>query len=465
MQKSTDHETCGKESLCKERTDVTEEALTKEQKTNSAWLERRSLTMNLMEKICHRNNLNEAYKKVVSNKGAAGVDGMSVLQLKGWIKKNKDTCIASLMSGSYKPMPVKKVTIPKPGGGERMLGIPTVVDRLVQQAILQVLDPIIDPTFSKSSYGFRKGIGAHDALKDAQAYVAEGRSFVVDMDLEKFFDKVNHDMVMARLARHVGDKRLLLIVRRFLQAGMMDRGTFTERDIGTPQGGPLSPLLANLLLDDLDKELEKRGHKFCRYADDCNIYVKSQPAAERVLKTVKAFVENKLKLKVNDKKSAAARTTDRSFLGYVLRHDGKLLISRKSMDKFKDKVRAITKRSRGKKLETIVKELNSVLRGWCHYFKLHAFKTMFKDLDGWIRRKLRCYRLKQRKRCYSIVQWLIALGIKPYDAWCIGKSNKGWWRLSHTPQLDKAMNNTWFENELKLISLLTIYNNSLVSKS
>jgi len=259
----------------------------------------RALTVDLMEEVCQRENLNRAYRRVQANKGAPGVDGMTVGELGVWVKEHKESLMASLLDGSYQPQPVRGVEIPKPGGGIRQLGIPTVVDRLVQQAILQVLDPLLDPTFSASSYGFRPGRSAHDALAAAREYVAEGRVIVVDLDLEKFFDRVNHDMLMARLARPVADKRLLRIVRRFLNAGMMQGGVCVARHEGTPQGGPLSPLLANLLLDDLDKELERRGHRFCRYADDCNIYMQSRRAGERVLASVAQFLEGKLKLRVN----------------------------------------------------------------------------------------------------------------------------------------------------------------------
>lgn len=275
-------------------------------------------TDHLMEQVVDRDNLNRAYFRVISNKGSAGADGMTVDELLDWCRANGQALRESLLSGRYRPSPVKGVEIPKPGGGTRQLGIPTVVDRLVQQAILQVLDPILDPKFSDSSYGFRPGRGAHDALASASRHVSEGYVYVVDLDLEKFFDRVNHDILMARLARHVKDKRLLKIVRAFLTAGLMHDGVVHDRSEGTPQGGPLSPLLANLLLDDLDKELEKREHRFVRYADDCNIYVQSLKAGERVMASVKTFLEKKLKLRVNEEKSAVAMVNERSFLGYRL---------------------------------------------------------------------------------------------------------------------------------------------------
>lgn len=277
-----------------------------------------NLTDHLMEQVVDRHNLNRAYFRVLTNKGSAGVDGMTVDSLLDWCRANSQALRDSLLDGSYRPSPVKGVAIPKPGGGKRQLGIPTVVDRLVQQAILQVLDPILDPKFSESSYGFRPGRGAHDALASAGQHVSDGYVYVVDLDLEKFFDRVNHDILMARLARHVKDKRLLKIVRSFLTAGMMHHGVVHDRSEGTPQGGPLSPLLANLMLDDLDKELESRGHRFARYADDCNIYVQSRKAGERVMGSVREFIEKKLKLRVNEEKSAVAMVSERSFLGYRL---------------------------------------------------------------------------------------------------------------------------------------------------
>jgi RNA-directed DNA polymerase len=275
-----------------------------------------------MEKVCDRANLNQAYLRVKANKGAPGVDGVNVDELREWLHTHKDELIGSLLDGTYAPQPVKGVQIPKPGGGVRQLGIPTTRDRLVQQAMLQVLTPVLDPTFSENSFGFRPGRGAHDALKQAQQYVEDGRVFVVDMDLEKFFDRVNHDILMARLARNVKDKRFLRITRAFLNAGLMQNGVCVRRDEGTPQGGPLSPLLANLLLDDLDKELEKRGHAFCRYADDCNIYVHSLKAGERVMESITAFLAKRLKLRVNQEKSTVDYVDQRKFLGYRLLKGG-----------------------------------------------------------------------------------------------------------------------------------------------
>lgn len=413
----------------------------------TAWERNRSLTQHMMERVASSANLNQAYKRVKANGGAPGVDGMTVADLRSWIAENRERLIASLLDGDYLPSLVRGVEIPKPGGdGMRQLGIPTVVDRLVQQAITQVLEPILDPTFSASSFGFRPGRGAHDALRQAQKYVADGYEIVVDLDLEKFFDRVNHDILMARLARRIGDKRLLRIVRRFLQAGMMANGVCIERYEGTPQGGPLSPLLANLLLDDLDKELESRGHRFCRYADDCNIYVRSQAAGERVMASITTFLEKRLRLKVNRRKSAVAQTWERQFLGYRLRADGALFIALKSITRAKERLRRITRRNRGISLERMISEVNSFVTGWVTYFRLVQSPSTFRDLDGWLRRKLRCVRLKQCKRVFAMATFLQSAGVSARCAWYVAKSGKGWWRLAGSPPAHKAMDKAWFEN-------------------
>ncbi len=337
------------------------------------------LAENLMEKICEKANLNQAYKRVKSNKGAAGVDGMPLESLSAYIRSNKETLIRSLLDGSYQPQPVRGIKIPKPDGGERQLGIPTVVDRVFQQAIAQVLEPIFDPKFSESSFGFRAKRSAHQALKQAGKYVSQGYGFVVDIDLDKFFDRVNHDILMSRLARVIGDKRLLKIIRGFLTAGIMANGVCMRRAEGTPQGGPLSPLLSNILLDELDKELERRGHKFCRYADDCNVYVKSQKAGERVLESIRRFLSKTLKLKVNEEKSAVARVEKRKFLGYTLKSDGCLKIAKASLERVCGKIKLLTKRNRGMKLEQVIRDLNKYLLGWLNYFQLSDSK---KDIHG-----------------------------------------------------------------------------------
>ena len=418
-----------------------------EQQASTASDQQRALASNLMEEVCERDNLNRAYRRVKSNKGSPGVDGMTVHDLGSWLVEHKEELIASLRDGRYEPQPVKGVEIPKPNGGMRQLGIPTVRDRLVQQAILQVLEPLLDPTFSESSYGFRPKRNAHQALRQASEYVRQGRGIVVDIDLAKFFDRVNHDILMSRLVRHVGDKRLLRIIRRFLEVGMMCNGVCVARREGTPQGGPLSPLLANLLLDDLDKELEKRGHTFCRYADDCNIYVQTKVAGERVMASVTAFVEKRLRLRVNRNKSAVAHVSERKFLGYRLLSGGKLGIAPKSLARAKGRIRQITRRNRGVSLERMIGELNSFLTGWVAYYRHAACKSHLQRLDEWTRRKLRCVRLKQRKRAKPIADFLRTLGVPEWRAWILAMSGKGWWRLSGSPQAAEAMTLAWFKNQ------------------
>ena len=427
-------------------------APTEVSQASTAWDHERALTQDLMDVVSSSVNLNRAYKRVKANGGSAGVDGMTVDDLLGWIAANREALIASLLDGSYQPQPVRGVRIPKPGGGERQLGIPTVVDRLVQQAIAQALEPILDPTFSGSSFGFRPGRSAHDALRQARGYVADGYEIVVDLDLEKFFDRVNHDILMARLARRIGDKRLLRIVRRFLQAGMMQDGVCIGRQEGTPQGGPLSPMLANLLLDDLDKELERRGHRFCRYADDCNIYVRSQAAGERVMASVTAFLENRLKLKVNRQKSAVAPVGERQFLGHRLGKRGTLGIGRKSLARAKDKLREIMRRNRGVSLGRMVEAVNQFATGWVTYYRNAQCQSVLSELDQWVRHKLRCVKLKQCKQPATIIKFLKRNGVKEQPARRVASSGKGWWRLSSTEQAKRAMPVRWF-SELGLIEM------------
>jgi len=404
----------------------------------------RALSVNLMEEVTKRDNLNRAFRQVRANKGAAGVDGMTVGGLSDWIALHKDEVTAALLDGTYQPQPVRGVEIPKPGGGVRQLGIPTVVDRLVQQAILQVLEKILDPTFSTSSFGFRPGRGAHNALAQASRYVGEGRPIVVDLDLEKFFDRVNHDILLSRLARRLGDKRLLRIIRRFLEAGLLQDGVCVERHEGTPQGGPLSPLLANLLLDDLDRELERRGHKFCRYADDCNIYVRSQAAGERVLASVTQYLEEELKLRVNRSKSAVASVVERKFLGHRLLADGTQTIAPRSLERARDRIREITRRNRGVSFEQLVKELNSFLTGWVTYFRFAKAKSILTELGSWVRHKLRCVRLKHRKRAKAIAAFLHGLGVPWNRCWTTAACGKGWWRTAQSPAACEGMNLAWF---------------------
>lgn len=411
-----------------------------------------TLAQDLMAIVCSRSNLNRAYKRVKSNKGAPGIDGMTIEELGSYILIHKDEIVSSLLDGRYQPQMVKGVEIPKPKGGTRQLGIPTVLDRLVQQAIHQVLEPIFEPRFSNSSYGFRPKRSAHQALKSACEYVKSGKMWVVDIDLAKYFDQVNHDILMSRLTRVVGDKTLLKLIRRFLQAGMMTKGVVMERQAGTPQGGPLSPLLSNIMLNELDWELEKRGHTFCRYADDCNIYVSSEKAGQRVMESVKQFLATKLKLQINEAKSAVSKVHERQFLGYRIGKTGWLCMSDESLKRMKDKVRQLTKRNRGVSLERVIKSLNTYLPGWFRYFSQITGIDLWVKLDSWIRRRLRCYRLKQRKRKWPIAMYLIKLGVETRNAWRLAKSDKSWWRKSHNPIINTAMPNSWFDT-LGLFSL------------
>ena len=423
-----------------------------ERQAPAAWSQDRALTQHLMEEVASSANLNRAYQRVKANRGAPGMDGMTVADLRAWIAANRECLIVSLLDGSYRPQPVRGVEIPKLGGGMRQLGIPTVVDRLVQQAVAQTLEPRLDPTFSASSFGFRPGRSAHDALRQAREYVADGYTVVVDLDLEKFFDRVNHDILMARLARRIGDKRLLRIIRRFLQDWMMAAGVRIERHEGTPQGGPLSPLLANLLLDDLDKELERRGLRFCRYADDCNIYVRSQAAGERVMASVAAFLEGRLRLRVNRQKSAVAPVGERQFLGHRLGKGGSLGIAPKSLARAKDRLRRITQRNRGISLERMTAEVNAFTTGWVTYFRHAQSQYALRNLDGWLRRKLRCVRLKQCKRVKTIADFLQGNGVPEWRAWRLALSGKGWWRMAGSPSAHEAMPTKWF-GTLGLVSL------------
>lgn len=402
---------------------------------------RQTLVHDLMDAILERDNLNRAYKQVKANKGASGVDGMTVGELSGWLKQHKDTLLAQLRAGEYHPQAVRAVDIPKPDGSKRRLGIPTVIDRLIQQAILQVLQPLYDPRFSTSSYGFRPGRSAHMALQAGAAYVAQGRGIVVDLDLEKFFDRVNHDKLMGLLAQGIGDKKLLKLIRRYLEAGMSVEGLVSVREEGTPQGGPLSPLLANILLDQLDRELERRGHCFCRYADDCNIYVRSQKAGERVLASMSQFIAQKLKLKVNQAKSAVAEVATRKFLGHQLTAQGGLRLAAQSVAKLKAKVKEITRRNRGVSAEQVIGELGSYLPGWMGYYRLIEEGDSLRRLDSWIRRKVRCYRLKQTKGGTGLRRFLMGNGVANMPARQLASSGKGWWRLSRTPQASMAMSN------------------------
>ncbi|NOH95141.1 group II intron reverse transcriptase/maturase [Vibrio sp. AIC-3] len=401
----------------------------------------------LMEQICSSTNLNQALRRVKKNKGCAGVDKLDINATISRLRQasNGQELRQSLLDGSYQPQPVLGVEIPKASGGVRQLGIPTVLDRVVQQAITSVLSCIYEPKFSDSSYGFRPNRSAHHALSAASRYIREGRGYVVDIDLAKYFDTVNHDRLMHRLSQDIADKRVLKLIRSYLQVGIMRHGLVEQRQRGTPQGGPLSPLLSNIVLDELDKELERRGHKFCRYADDCQIYVRSEEAAHRVRESITEFLEQKLKLTVNRKKSAATRVTKRTYLSHRFQIDGRIGISKTAQAQMKKRVRQITKRNRGRELQVIITELTQYLRGWQHYFKLTVSKSAMQRLDEWIRRRLRCYRLKQRKRRHSIAIWLQRQGVTERNAWKLAMSDKGWWHLASTPQVNHAMPIKWFE--------------------
>lgn len=411
------------------------------------------------EAIFARENMQTALKRVESNKGAAGVDGMEVSELRGYLKEHWLEVREALERGTYRPSPVRRVEIPKPDGGVRLLGIPRVLDRLIQQAIAQVLTPMFEAVFSPHSYGFRPGRSAHQAVQQAQAYIAEGNEWCVDIDLEKFFDRVNHDMLMARVARVVKDKRVLKLTRAYLNSGVMINGVVMETEEGTPQGGPLSPLLSNIMLDDLDKELEKRGHKFVRYADDCNIYVKTQRAGERVLEGVKEFLEKKLKLKVNPKKSKVERATKAKFLGFSFwkqKREIYVRLAGRSKERFMEKMRYLTRRTRSGKLEDILKEVNQYTRGWMAYFRLATTPSVYQELDEWTRRRLRQLLWKRWKRGKTRYRKLVRLGV-PNERAALGAGGTSPWRMAHSPVVHEALSNAFWRSS-GLEGLLPRYN-------
>ena len=411
----------------------------------------------LLAAVVERENMWLALKQVERNRGAAGVDNMTVEQLRAYLREHWLRIKGELLAGDYQPLPVRKVEIPKPGGqGMRMLGIPTVIDRLIQQALHQVLSPLFESSFSESSYGFRPNRSAQQAVLKAREYVREGRRWVVDIDLEKFFDRVNHDVLMSRLARRIKDKRVLRLVRRYLQAGMMEGGIATARREGTPQGGPMSPLLSNILLDELDKELEQRGHKFCRYADDCNIYVRSRSAGERVMKSLTRFLERRLRLRVNAEKSAVARPWERKFLGYSLtwHRQSRLRVAASSVQRLKEKLREIFRRGRGRNLgKLIADELTPLLRGWMNYFRLAEVKGVFEELDGWIRRKLRGVIWRQWKRPFTRAQRLMQRGLAEVQAWKSTTNGRGPWWNAGASHMHAAFPKSYFDR-CGLLSLL-----------
>jgi RNA-directed DNA polymerase len=405
--------------------------------------------------VVERGNLKPAYQRVVENKGAAGVDQLAVSELKDHLKRHWSTIRARLLTDAYQPAPVRRVDIPKPHGGVRTLGIPTVVDRLIQQALHQVLQPLFEPTFSEASYGFRPGRSAHQALRRAREYVAQGKRWVVDMDLEKFFDRVNHDLLMSKLAMKIDDARVLTLIRRYLEAGMMGDGRVQPRTEGTPQGGPLSPLLSNILLSDLDRELERRGHAFCRYADDCNVYIASERAGVELLQRLTGFLAERLKLTVNTTKSAVARPWQRKFLGYSMtwHREPKLRIAASSLERLTKKVNALLRGGRGRNLGATIQTLNPLLRGWAAYFKLTQTKRTLEERDGWIRRKLRCLLWRQWKRPYARARNLMQRGLTEERAWRSACNQRGPWWNAGASHMNAAFPKSWFDH-LGLVSLL-----------
>ena len=416
-------------------------------------------TSMLLEEVLERNNMLLALKRVISNKGSHGVDGMKIDELREHIKKHWDTIKAKILESKYNPSPVRRVEIPKVDGGVRLLGIPTVQDRLIQQAIAQILSRIYEPLFSNNSFGFRPRRGAKDAVTKSKQYINEGNRWVIDMDLEKFFDKVNHDILMGKLEKKIKDKRLLLLIRKYLKSGILINGVSVTSAEGTPQGGPLSPLLANIMLDELDKELEKRRHKFCRYADDNNVYVKSKRAGIRVMESMIKLIENKLKLKVNKDKSAVDFVSKRKFLGfsfYFAKGGAEIRIHEKSIKRFKDKIKFYTNRNIGISMESRLKKLNQIMRGWINYYGIANAVAKLKELDKWIRRRLRACIWKQWKKISTRHRNLVKLGINKYKAWEYANTRKGYWRISKSPILSKSLNNKYLES-LGFVSLTQTY--------
>ena len=416
-------------------------------------------TSMLLEEVLERNNMLLALKRVISNKGSHGVDGMKIDELREHIKKHWDTIKAKILESKYNPSPVRRVEIPKVDGGVRLLGIPTVQDRLIQQAIAQVLSRIYEPLFSNNSFGFRPRRGAKDAVTKSKQYINEGNRWVIDMDLEKFFDKVNHDILMGKLEKKIKDKRLLSLIRKYLKSGILINGVSVTSAEGTPQGGPLSPLLANIMLDELDKELEKRRHKFCRYADDNNVYVKSKRAGIRVMESMIKLIENKLKLKVNKDKSAVDFVSKRKFLGfsfYFAKGGAEIRIHEKSIKRFKDKIKFYTNRNIGISMESRLKKLNQIMRGWINYYGIANAVAKLKELDKWIRRRLRACIWKQWKKISTRHRNLVKLRINKYKAWEYANTRKGYWRISKSPILSKSLNNKYLES-LGFVSLTQTY--------
>ena len=409
----------------------------------------------LMEQVVERGNMWKAYERVVRNKGAPGADGMTVGDLKAWLQAHWPAVKAALLTGSYLPREVRAVDIPKPSGGVRTLGVPTVVDRLIQQAVLQVLQPIFEDGFSESSYGFRPGRNAWQAVQAARDHVRSGRGWVVDIDLTKFFDRVNHDLLMARVARQVEDTRVLGLIRRFLQAGLMREGVTQPRTQGTPQGGPLSPLLSNILLTDLDRELERRGHAFARYADDCNVYLGSQTAAEHAFETTRRYLESELKLQINPDKSGVARASQRDFLGYGLigREKARLKVAQTSVQRLRQRVKGVLRENRGTSVVKVIEALNPLLRGWTSYFRHAQVKDVWQDLDGWVRRKLRGRLWRQGKRPLARARMLMKRGLTEERAWRSATNGRGAWWNAGASHMNASFPKSFFDH-MGLVSLV-----------
>ncbi len=415
----------------------------------------------LMEAVVERQNMQRAYKRVISNKGSSGIDEMSVEELKPYLSVHWARIKDELLSGRYQPQPVLRVEIPKPGGGKRLLGIPIVVDRLIQQAIQQALMPIYDPGFSEYSFGFRPGRSAHQAVRQARTYMAAGMRWVVDLDIEKFFDRVNHDILMSRLARKIKDKRLLHLIRRYLQSGVMERGVVSPTREGTPQGGPLSPLLSNILLDELDKELERRGHKFCRYADDCNVYVRSRRAGERVMASIAKFLDTRLRLKLNEKKSTVDRSWKITFLGYsvTINRQPRLRPAPESVKRLKGKLKDSLRKGKGSNLQKVIEEINPQLRGWINYYSLCETKIVFEDLDGWLRRRFRCMIWRQWKRPRTRAKKLRKRGLNEARAVKSAYNGRGPWWNSGASHMHQAFPTSYFDTcgLIRLLSQILVF--------
>lgn len=416
----------------------------------------RTLTKDLMMEVTTLSNLSQACQRVISNGGRGGVDGMEVSELREWFSKNHKKLQTELLGGTYPPQAVRGVKIPKPKGGHRQLGIPTVIDRMVQESILQVLSPRYEQTFSDNSYGFRPGRSAHQALKQAGEYVAQGKRHIVDIDLAKFFDEVNHNRLLWLLSTRIGDKRLLKLIHRYLKSGLLEGGLLNQRLKGTPQGGPLSPLLSNIVLDELDKELERRGHDFVRYADDLIVLVGSKASGERVQLSLTNYIEGHLGLRVNREKSQLVMSWELNFLGHGINYDGSLLLSKSSETRLKNKLKQLSQRNAGKSFGEVLSKINRLLVGWLHYFKSAKMKSKLRELGSWLRHRLRCYRLKQCKRALGMSRLLRKLGVPNDRSWTTAASRKGWWRKSATPAAHEGMNILWFAR-IGLVDMLSTY--------